>query len=376
MLTTTMHHDSSLAAFLQVAVPMLQADAATGRFLLVNRALCDLVGRSPDELTSLSYVDVTHPEDLGAVRSAFEACVANASDRLSVEQRIVRPDGSWRWARVTGHVVRKDGQPYRAIGIVEDITRDALERDRLRQKASEAARQQEEFLATLSHELRTPLNVILGWSQLLLEPVDARVMRRGIEAIARNAAGYARLIETVLDVSHVVSGRLELERQSVELAPLAQAALEAVRPAAATKGLALQAEYRADASIIGDPRRLHQVFWNLLSNAVKFTLAGSVRLVVDTDQAAVRVSVEDTGVGIDPDFLPRVFERFSQADGSTTRSFGGLGLGLSLTRYLVEMHGGTVTAESAGLGHGARFTVSFPAATLGTIPCRLPHAAA
>jgi PAS domain S-box-containing protein len=374
-MTTTMQYDPLLAAFLQAAVPVVQADAATGRFVGVNRALCDLVGRSASELSSLSYVDVTHPEDVGTLRAAVQACLADASDRWSVVQRIVRPDGSLRWGRVTGHVFRKDGRPFRAIGIVEDITPATLERDRLLRETRESSRLKDEFLSTLSHELRTPLNAILGWSQILLGTVDDSVRRRGLEAIARNAAAQARIVEDILDVSHFVGGRLALHRRVVELAPVVRAAVEAARPAAAGKGLALHTDFRGSVRVNGDARRLQQVFSNLLSNAVKFTPGGRIRLTFDATGDAATVTVEDTGVGIDPVFLPRVFDRFSQADGSLARPHGGLGLGLAIVRHLVELHGGTIAAESPGLGLGARFTVSLPAApSSGARP--VPHAAA
>jgi len=239
----------------------------------------------------------------------------------------------------------------------------AVDNARLYQQAQEANRLKDEFLATLSHELRTPLNAILGWSQLLLDaPLDAPTSRRAIEAVNRNAQAQRQLIDEVLDVSRIMSGKLALNMAAVDLASLLDKAFDSVRPAAEAKRIELVPLVAASLpSAFGDPDRLQQVLWNLLSNAVKFTPAGGrVEVRLDRHDSQIRLSVSDNGVGISPDFLPRLFERFAQVDSSTRRQHGGLGLGLALVRHLVELHGGTVSAESAGPGLGATFTVLLP----------------
>jgi two-component system CheB/CheR fusion protein len=234
------------------------------------------------------------------------------------------------------------------------------QRERLYREACAASRAKDEFLATLSHELRTPLNAIVGWAQLLLGSNDAHTRQRGLEAIARNAAAQTRLIEDILDVSRMVAGRLTLDVSPVDVSPVVQAAVEAVRPTAEGKGLTLSVRYKAHPRVQADPPRLQQVFWNLLANAVKFTEAGAVQVVVDEEGDQARVDVLDTGIGIAGEFLPHVFDRFAQADGSSTRAYGGLGLGLAIVRHLVEAHGGTVSVASEGPGQGSVFTVRLP----------------
>lgn len=238
-----------------------------------------------------------------------------------------------------------------------------LRAERARAEAEAANRIKDEFLATLSHELRTPLTSLLGWSSVLREAKrDEKVMTQGLEAIDRNARVQAQLIDDLLDVSRIVSGKLNLDVRPLDISSVTRAAINVVRPAADAKGITL--DYWAEpglGAISADSARVHQIIWNLLSNAVKFTPHGgriSVRLEQDGPDA--RVTVKDTGQGIDPEFLPRVFDRFRQADSSTTRSFGGLGLGLAIVRHLVELHGGTVSAQSDGVGKGATFSATFP----------------
>jgi signal transduction histidine kinase/ActR/RegA family two-component response regulator len=238
-----------------------------------------------------------------------------------------------------------------------------LRAERARAEAEAANRIKDEFLATLSHELRTPLTSLLGWSSVLREGKrDAKVLAQGLDAIDRNARVQAQLIDDLLDVSRIVSGKLNLEVRPLDIASVARAAINVVQPAADAKGITLH--YYAEpglGAISADSARVHQIIWNLLSNAVKFTPhGGEISVCVDQDKSNARVTVKDSGQGIDSEFLPRVFDRFRQADSSTTRSFGGLGLGLAIVRHLVELHGGTVSAQSDGAGKGATFTVTFP----------------
>jgi len=231
-------------------------------------------------------------------------------------------------------------------------------------EAHEASRLKDRFLATLSHELRTPLQSILSWSHMLRQPdVDRATAQRGLEVIERNARAQTRLIEDLLDVSRIISGKLVLERRLVRLADVVAAALEDALPAAQAKEVALAHEQAASPAVVGDPHRLRQVVDNLLSNAVKFTpRGGSILVRLEADRGEAVLSVEDTGPGIDPSFAPHLFEPFRQADSSTTRAHKGLGIGLAIVRQLVEVHGGTVHAESRGGGQGARFRVRLPIA--------------
>jgi len=238
-----------------------------------------------------------------------------------------------------------------------------LRAERARADAEAANRIKDEFLATLSHELRTPLTSLLGWSSVLREARrDEKVLNQGLEAIDRNARVQAQLIDDLLDVSRIVSGKLNLDVRPLDITSVVRAAINVVRPAADAKGMVL--EYWAEpglGAICADSARLHQIIWNLLSNAVKFTPhGGKIHVRVEQDGSDARVTVKDTGQGIEPDFLPRVFDRFRQADSSTTRSFGGLGLGLAIVRHLVELHGGTVSAQSNGVNKGATFSATFP----------------
>ncbi|HEU4931639.1 MAG TPA: ATP-binding protein [Pyrinomonadaceae bacterium] len=238
-----------------------------------------------------------------------------------------------------------------------------LRAERARSEAEAANRIKDEFLATLSHELRTPLTSLLGWSSVLREAKrDEKILHQGLEAIDRNARVQAQLIDDLLDVSRIVSGKLNLDVRPLDLASVARAAINVVRPAADAKGITLDySDEPGLGAISADSARLHQVIWNLLSNAVKFTPhGGKIFVRVDRDGSSARVSVRDTGQGIEAEFLPRVFDRFRQADSSTTRSFGGLGLGLAIVRHLVELHGGTVSAQSDGISKGATFTATFP----------------
>ena len=238
----------------------------------------------------------------------------------------------------------------------------ALDNARLYEEAARANRIKDEFLATLSHELRTPMTSILGWSRMLeLEALDAETAAEAAQSIRRSAEAQAQLIDDLLDVSRVVAGKFHLEIESVPIASIVEAAVETVRPAADARGVTIEADIDPDPIVRGDPARLQQVVWNLLSNAVKFTpKGGRVSVEADRSESNVRLFVRDTGAGIPPDFLPHLFERFRQVDSSTRRSMGGLGLGLAIVRHLVELHGGTITAESEGEGKGATFTVTLP----------------
>jgi signal transduction histidine kinase/ActR/RegA family two-component response regulator len=245
-----------------------------------------------------------------------------------------------------------------------DARTQALAREKAaREEAEEANHLKDEFLATVSHELRTPLTAILGWSNMLLAgAIEGAARDRALEIIHRNAQAQNQLISDLLDVSRIISGKLRLDLRTVELAPIIEGAVEATRPAAEAKGVHLDTSLDPYAGPVnGDADRLQQVVWNLLTNAIKFTPEGG-RIEVRSGIAGsrVEVTVRDTGIGIEPEFLPHIFDRFRQADPGANRVHGGMGLGLSIVRQLVELHGGSVRAESEGDGKGATFTVSLP----------------
>jgi PAS domain S-box-containing protein len=235
--------------------------------------------------------------------------------------------------------------------------------ERARAEAEFASRAKDAFLATISHELRTPLSPILAWSHMLRQgTLDAEKTARAVETIERSARSQAQLIEDLLDVSRIVAGKLRLDVRPVELAPVVQASVDVVRPAAEAKSIQIQVVLDPDAGrVSGDPERLQQVVWNLLSNAIKFTpKGGHVQVVLERVNSHVEIAVSDTGPGISPDFLPHVFERFQQGEQGPSRAHSGLGLGLAIVRHIVELHGGTVHAESPGIGQGTVFTLKLP----------------
>jgi PAS domain S-box-containing protein len=315
-----------------------------------------------------------------------ELRVAAAEGRFVDEGWRVRKDGSKFWAHVTITALRDEAGRLRGFAkLTRDLTErkrtEALEasgaeRDRLleaergaRMLAQRTARMKDEFLATLSHELRTPLNAILGWTQLIRKDAIARPddLQRGMEVIERNARAQVRLIDDLLDLSRIMSGRFRLDVQQVSLAEIVRGALDSIEPAAQTKGVRLESVLDPRSVIVSaDPARLQQVFWNLLSNAVKFTpKGGRVQVLLQRVNSHIEFSVTDSGIGIPAGFLPHVFERFSQKDSSTHREYGGLGLGLAISKQLVDLHGGSIHAKSLGEGHGATFVVVLPLIMLG-----------
>jgi signal transduction histidine kinase/ActR/RegA family two-component response regulator len=234
-----------------------------------------------------------------------------------------------------------------------------------RAEAERTSQMKDEFLATLSHELRTPLSAILGWAQVLRRGSrDQNDLQKGLQTIERNARAQAQLIEDLLDMSRITSGKVLLDMQAVAPAGFIDAAVETVRPAADAKNIRIEKHYAVDPGLVaGDPARLQQVVWNLLSNAIKFTPRdGLVSIELARNDTNVAITVRDNGMGIRPEFITHVFERFRQADASMTRRHGGLGLGLAIVKHLIEQHGGTVRAESAGEGKGASFTIELPLA--------------
>jgi PAS domain S-box-containing protein len=344
---------------------------------IVSPAYAEMLGYDPDEFqeTNANWRDRLHPDDVGVVYQAYEDYIAGALETYRVEFRQRTKSGDWKWILSIGKIVAwdSDGQPLRMLGTHTDITdrkqaeterEQLLEREKIaREQAETVNRIKDEFLAVLSHELRSPLNPILGWSRLLqTQKLDEQKIQQALATIERNARLQTQLIEDLLDVSRILRGKLVLNVAPVSLTSTIEAALETVRLAAEAKGIEIQRvlNFNVD-QVMGDAARLQQVIWNLLSNAVKFTPSGGkVEIRLEQVNTHAQIQVRDTGKGINPNFLPYVFDYFRQEDGTTTRKFGGLGLGLAIVRHITELHGGTVSAESPGEGLGAIFTVQLP----------------
>jgi PAS domain S-box-containing protein len=344
---------------------------------IVSPAYAQMLGYDPDEFqeTNAKWRDRLHPNDVAMVYQAYEDYVTGKLDTYRVEFRQHTRSGDWRWILSIGKIVAWDseGQPLRMLGTHTDITdrkQAEAEREQLlarektaREEAETANRIKDEFLAVLSHELRSPLNPILGWSRLLqTQKLDEQKTRQALATIERNAKLQTQLIEDLLDVSRILRGKLVLNIAPVSLINTIEAALETVRLAVEAKEIQIQRTFNLDLDqVMGDAARLQQVIWNLLTNAVKFTPSGgTVEIRLEQSNNQIQIQVKDTGKGIISDFLPYVFDYFRQEDGTTTRKFGGLGLGLAIVRHITELHGGTVWAESPGEGMGATFTVQLP----------------
>ena len=319
----------------------------------------------------LRILRVVHPADRTRLEEATE--VALRTGVYEADYRAVRPDGSVVWITERGRVV-SDPDGDRMVGISRDVTGErehARERERLlrsereaRDEAERQSRLKDEFLATLSHELRTPMNAILGWLSILESGKPIREIHSALAIINRNARIQAKLIEDLLDMNRLMAGNVQLEISAVDLGTLLQATMQALQPAADAKGVQLIAAVPAGSGeLLADGRRLQQVLWNLVHNAIKFTPPhGRVEIRVRHDDKQLEITVQDNGQGITPSFLPHVFERFRQQDASATRPTFGLGLGLSIAKHLIELHGGTIAAASAGDGAGATFSVRIPCA--------------
>ena len=325
-----------------------------------------LFGYAADEVIGRGFALFYLPPDCDAGAPAAQLMAAAAEGRLESEGLRLRRGAVAFEAHLVLTPVRDAGRVLRGFSlVVRDITeRKRLEAD-LRRRAEDLAvanRAKEDFLATLSHELRTPLNAMLGWTRLLrMGKLDAAGVSRALETIERNAHLQEQLISDILDVSRIVTGRLQLELRPTELAPLVDATVDGLRSAAAAKGVGLTSRLQFVGAVLGDPDRLEQVIWNLVVNAIKFTPAGgSVHVSLEREAAGAVVTVSDTGEGIGPELLPYVFDRFRQGDASVTRPHGGLGLGLSIVRHIVEMHGGKAVVTSEGKGRGATFSVVLP----------------
>ncbi len=361
------------------AMPQIVFSAeADGHVDYFNRRWYEYTGLPVGSVGVESWQRIHTPDGLRRVAEAWPAALA-AGSPYEIEYQLRRHDGQLRWHLGRALPVRDgDGRVVRWFGTNTDVhdfrmlseqnaTLLASERS-ARAEAERQGRMKDEFLATLSHELRTPLNAILGWSQILTGDLangatpDRADLVDGLTTIERNARSQRQIIEDLLDMSRVIAGTLRMDVQRVDIVAVLRAAMETVAPAAAARDVRVQPVLDpAVGAVSGDPNRLQQVFWNLLSNAVKFTpKGGRVQVLLERVHSHIEVSVSDTGEGIAPDFLPFVFDRFRQADSTTTRRHGGLGLGLAIVKQLVDLHGGTVRVRSGGVGQGATFTVELP----------------
>jgi PAS domain S-box-containing protein len=346
---------------------------AAGQNEYVNQRFCDYTGLTAEQMRGSNWLSIIHPDDLEITRDRWLMAV-NSGQFYEIEYRLRHFDGSYRWFLGQGIPLKDEqGQVYKWFGTCTDIEpQKQIEQARLqlleqeqnaREQAETANRMKDEFLAVLSHELRSPLNPILGWTRLLQNGnLDAARQGEALETIERNARLQTQLIEDLLDISRIMRGKLSLTVAPVSLAFVISAAVETVRLAAEAKNTQIILDLASGvAPVAGDAARLQQVVWNLLTNAVKFTPnGGQVTVELRQLNGLAQIRVMDTGKGINPQFLPHVFEYFRQEDSSTTRKFGGLGLGLAIARQIVEMHGGTVWAESQGEGMGATFIVELP----------------
>jgi PAS domain S-box-containing protein len=353
-----------------------------GRVVSWTPAAERLLGYRADDIIGQPFTLFFTPEDRQRGLPEQEMRMAEATGRAEAEGWRVRQDGSRFWGDEMMSPIRGvSGDLEGFAKVVRDLTdrqRAELEREQLYTQAKEANRLKDEFLGTVSHELRTPLNAILGWTHLLETgemKLDEPRRRRAIATIRRNAETQAQLVDDLLDVSRIISGKMRLEIQPTNLRQVLANAVESLHPAAEARGITLEIdEHDGEALVAADPDRLQQIVWNLLSNAIKFTTGGGrVKVELTGEPGHVVITVTDSGEGIAPDVLPFVFDRFRQADSGTTRSHMGLGLGLAIVRHIVELHGGRVSVSSDGVGHGATFRMALPALPEAPLPAALPQ---
>lgn len=344
-----------------------------GRCTYTNPRFQTICGIVPDRGSEQTWHQCVHPEDRDRAISQWNVYLEHGGE-FSEELRFQTQDDRLLWVHVRScPMLAPTGDSLGHVGTIEDITerkeaevtRAQVMREQLaRQEAEATNRMKDEFLAVLSHELRTPLNSMLGWVRLLrTRQYEKNMIDRALETIERNAEAQAQLIEDILDVSKIIRGKLRLNYRSIQPVAVIQSAIDGIRPQLEAKAIHLVTEFEPSiGNLWGDSTRLQQIVWNLLTNAVKFTPEeGQITIQLSAEDPKVaRITVIDTGAGIEPKFLPHVFDRFRQADSTTTRSHNGLGLGLAIVQNLVELHGGTIEATSPGAGLGATFTVKLP----------------
>jgi signal transduction histidine kinase len=360
--------------------PMVAVEGTSHTVRHLNSAFARLVVKEASELIGRPFAEAVPEGEENRCLSLLDRVYRTGTPETLLEQEHCHTTPPVYWSYSVWAILGAKEHPVGVIIQVTDATEIAIFRRQviamneqlllsatrqheLTEMAERANHLKDEFLATLSHELRTPLNAILGWAEVLANsPIDPVISSRAVEVIRRNARMQVQMVDDVLDVSRIITGKLRLSVQPVDLGTIITAAVDGLRPAAEAKEIALQLQLDSPAGqVSGDPDRLQQVAWNLISNAIKFTPKGGRVLVrLERVKSNVEVIVSDTGQGMAPEFLPHVFDRFRQADATTTRAFGGLGLGLAIVRQLVELHGGTVRADSEGEDLGSTFTFSLP----------------
>jgi len=326
--------------------------SADGTIVYCNQHFAELMARPAERIAGQPFAEFIDADDAATLQRILLAESYRGEVQLKTAAGALTP------AQLSSIALNIDGARTVAM-VVTDLTHERTERG-----LRESNRLKDEFLATLSHELRTPLNVILGWTRMLLtDQLSDGARKHALELIDRNAQAQAQLVNDLVDMSRMTTGKLQIELEPLPVVPVLEAALESVRPAAEAKGISISTSWRLrDANVLADATRLQQILWNLLSNAVKFTPEGG-RISVSAERVdrRIRIAITDTGIGIDPAFLPHVFDRFRQADSATTRRYGGLGLGLAIVHDLVRLHGGDVEVASPGVDQGATFVVTFSA---------------
>jgi len=370
------HLKESEARFRQLAdsAPVLiWMSDAEGTCSWLNRPWLEFTGEPLEKQIGDGWERFVHPEDVVRCKETFRQHF-EARTPFEMDYRLRRHDGTHRWLITRGMPLFSGTGSFLGFmgGCIDIHERKEAEKDseallkveqRARLEAERTALLKDEFLATVSHEMRTPLTAMLGWVQLLRNgTLSQDAVPHALETIERNARAQAKLIDDLLDMSRILSGRLRLDVQQVQPAEIVEAAISAAEPAATAKSVRIVSDLDPHTGpIVGDPTRLQQIIWNLLNNAIKFTPAkGTVTVKLKRDEYSLDIRVTDTGEGITPEFLPHVFDRFRQQDASTVRRHQGLGLGLAIVKQLVELHGGSVEAHSEGVGHGATFVVHLP----------------
>lgn len=363
--------EERLQDFLDNANDLIQIISPSGGYFYVNCTWRETLGYGEEEIENLSYFDIIHPDSRSQMEQAIKSLQTEKAS-CRVETTFVSKDGKEIPLEGNLNCRFENGMPKAIRCIFRDITeqkkteelRAQIIHEQVARQEYEAMNQmKDEFIATLSHELRTPLNVILGWTQLLpTRQLSEERIQIAHEAIDRNAKLLAQLTEDLVDTSNIVRGKFRLKIGTVKLPAVIEAAIKAVSPTAEAKDIHFESSVDPSVEpISGDSKRLQQVVWNLLSNAIKFTpKGGRVMVQLEKIDSYAHIKVTDTGQGIKPEFLPYIFDRFRQGDGSLTRSHGGLGLGLAIIRHIVELHDGTIEAESPGEGQGATFIVKLP----------------
>ncbi|BAZ16824.1 multi-sensor hybrid histidine kinase [Calothrix sp. NIES-4071] len=368
------HTQQERDRFFMLSLDLLCIAGLDGYLKRVNPAFINALGYSEAELLAQPFIEFVHPDDRALTIAEYNKLMAGKSIPI-IENRYRCKDGSYKWLSWGGNPIIDEGLIYSSARditerkIAEQEREQLLQREQIARKlAEQASRVKDEFLAVISHELRTPLNPILGWIKLLKSGrCDTAKTKYALDVIERNTQIQTQLIEDLLDISCILQGKLTLKTAPVNLNNIITAAIDAVRLAVDAKSIDLQIDLpESNIQVIGDATRLQQVVWNILTNAVKFTShSGRIEIQLsttsnDNSTQLASITVRDTGKGINPEFLPYVFEYFRQEDSSTTRKFGGLGLGLAIARHIVELHGGTLSADSSGEELGATFTVQLP----------------